>query len=408
MVTYQDVEWLIWPKQCHSLAALPPSSGHTLVACFRPKRAKKAFSTQTGRSAKMDSLLSAPSEQRHRDNVAPLVPEPTAVTARLDGPMHDFDGWFAAATIAAQPIDAAAEESCPAPTVEAPRAEPPSVEIPIQNATPLPTADIQPPQLPSPTASKLMDQLDELASDLAAKGHPASEKTVETIPQASNASAEPQAVEPSIQVPPRGDFGHTAFAAGSQPGRQRMIITSVGVCLAALLGAAIAWQSDFGGPSKSANDSNAAATKQAIPAVAQASAPKTVPAQPTSTTQAAAPTPSPELAKQLDTMVQDLAAVRRSVEQLTAKQEQLAAAQQQLDQLAAKQTQLVAKQEQLAQNIAKLQATEQSVKPRTTPPTQSRAAVLPPPSRTIPEPPVQVAPPQRVPSHPVPPMPIPQ
>jgi len=352
----------------------------------------------------MDSLLSAPSEQRHKDNVAPLVPEPTAVTARLDGPMQDFDGWFASATMAAaQPIDATAEETCPAPCAESP-----SVEMPIQNAAPQPTADIQPPQLPSPAASKLMDQLDELASDLAAKGHSASEKTVETIAETSNAFAESQAVEPSIQVPPRSDFGHTPFVAGSQPGRQRIIITSVGVCLAALLGAAIAWQSDFGAPSKSANDSNAAATKQAVPAATQASAPKTAPAQPAPMAQAAVPTPSPELAKQLDTMAQDLAAVRRSVEQLTAKQEQLAAAQQQLDQLAAKQTQLVAKQEQLAQNLAKLQATEQSVKPKTTPPTQSRAAAIPPPSRTVSEPPAQVAPPQRAPSHPVPPLPIPQ
>ena len=36
----------------------------------------------------MDSLLSPPNEQRHKDNVAPLVPEPTSVTARLDGPIH--------------------------------------------------------------------------------------------------------------------------------------------------------------------------------------------------------------------------------------------------------------------------------------------------------------------------------
>jgi hypothetical protein len=346
----------------------------------------------------MDSLLSPPNEQRHKDNVAPLVPEPTAVAARLDGPMHDFDGWFASATMAPQPIDATAEETCPAP----------SVEMPIQNEAPQSTPDIRPPQAPSAAASKLMDQLDELASDLAAKGHSSCEQAVETIPETSNASAEPQAVEPSIQVPPRSDFGHTPFATGSQPGRRRMVITSVGVCFAALLGAVIAWQSDFGAPSKSANNANLAATKQAVPAAAQASAPKTAPAQPAPVTQAAAPTPSPELAKQLDTMAQDLAAVRRSVEQLTAKQEQLAAAQQQLDQLAAKQTQLVAKQEQLAQNLAKLQATEQSVKPKTTPPIQSRAAAIPPPSRAISEPPAQVPPAPRALSHPVPPLPIPQ
>jgi len=356
----------------------------------------------------MDSLLSAPNEQRHTDNDAPLVPGPTAVTARLDGPMHDFDGWFAAATMAPQAIDATAEETCPPPSIESA-----SVEMPIESEAQQPTPDIPPPQVPSAAASKLMDQLDELASDLAAKGHSSREGAVETIPQTSKASAEPQAVEPSIQVPSRSDFGHSPFAAGSQPMRRRMVITSAGVCLAALLGAVIAWQSDFGAPSKSANDSDLAATKQAVPAAAQASPPKTAtaqpaPAQPAPMTQAAATAPSPDLAKQLDTMAQDLAAVRRSVEQLTAKQEELAAAQQQLDQLAAKQTQLFAKQEQLAQNIAKLQATEQSVKPRPTPPTQSRAAAIPPPSRTIQEPPPQVAPVQRAPSHPVPPLPIPQ
>src|SRR5262249_29189159 len=101
----------------------------------------------------MDSLLSSPSEQRHKDNVAPLVPEQTAVSARLDGPMHDFDGWFAAAEIAPQTIDVAAEESCPAP----------SAETPIQTAAPQPAPDIHPPQLPTAAASKLMDQLDELA-----------------------------------------------------------------------------------------------------------------------------------------------------------------------------------------------------------------------------------------------------
>jgi chemotaxis protein histidine kinase CheA len=311
--------------------------------------------------------------------------------------MQDFDGWFASATMALQPIDATAEETCPAP----------SVEMPIQNEAVQPTPDIHPPQVPSAAASKLMDQLDELAFDLAAKGHSSREEAAETVPQTSSSSAEPKAVEPSILVPPRADFGHTPFAVGRRPMRPRTVITSVGVCLAALLGAAIAWQSDFGAPSKSANDSNLAATKQAVPAAAQASPPKTASAQPAPVTQAAAPNPSPELTKQLDTMAQDLAAVRRSVEQLTAKQEQLAAAQQQLDQLAAKQTQLVAKQEQLAQNLAKLQATEQSVKPKTTPPTQSRAAVIPPPSRTISEPPAQ-APAPRAPSHPVPPMPIPQ
>ena len=68
----------------------------------------------------MDSLLSPPNDQRHEKDVVPLVPGPTAVSARLDGPVHDFDGWFASAAIAPQPIDASAEESCPAPSVEMP------------------------------------------------------------------------------------------------------------------------------------------------------------------------------------------------------------------------------------------------------------------------------------------------
>lgn len=346
----------------------------------------------------MDSLLSPPNDQRHEKDVVPLVPGPTAVSARLDGPVHDFDGWFASAAIAPQPIDASAEESCPAP----------SVEMPIPDETPQPTPDIHPPQVPSPAASKLMDQLDELASDLAAKGRSSSEEVVETMPETSPVSTELQVVEPSIQVPPRSEFGHNPFAAGSQPARRRMIVTSAGVCLAALLGAGIAWQSDFIAPTKSTNELNLAATKQAATASAQQPSANATPTQPAPVTQAATPKPSPELGKQLETMAQDMAAVRRSVEQLAAKQEQLAAAQQQLDQLAAQQTQLVAKQEQMAQNLAKLQATEQSVKPRTTPSTQSRAAAIPPPPRTLSEPPAQVPPTPRVPSHPVPPLPIPQ
>ena len=207
--------------------------------------------------------------------------------------------------------------------------------MPIPDETPQPTPDIQPPQVPSPAASKLMDQLDELASDLAAKGRSSSEEAVETIPETSHVSIEPQAVEPSIQVPPRSDFGHNPFAAGSQPMRRRMIVTSAGVCLAALLGAGIAWQSDFVAPTKSTNEFEPRRDKTGCRYVRSAASAKVTPAQPAPVTQAATPSPSPELAKQLETMAQDLAAVRRSVEQLTAKQEQLAAAQQQLDQLAA-------------------------------------------------------------------------
>ena len=74
--TYQDVEWLIWPKQCHSLAALPPSSRHTMVACFfGPTEPKTAVFTQTGWSAKW-ILAESPNDQRHEKDVVPACPAP--------------------------------------------------------------------------------------------------------------------------------------------------------------------------------------------------------------------------------------------------------------------------------------------------------------------------------------------
>jgi hypothetical protein len=106
-------------------------------------------------------------------------------------------------------------------------------------------------------------------------------------------------------------------------------------------------------------------------------------------------------------MAQDIAVVRRSLEQLSAKQEQLAAAQQQLEQLATKQEQLAGKQEQMAQNIAKLQAPDQNIRRRiSSPPPQARPAPVPP--RVNEEPTAQVSStPRPTPSHPVPPLPIP-
>jgi hypothetical protein len=345
----------------------------------------------------MDSLLSPPNDQRHKKDVAPMMPGPTAVTARLGGPLQDSEGWFASAAMSPQPVDVSAEESCPAPTVETtPDIAPPQL-----------SPEIQPAQAPSATTFELISQLDELASDLTAKGHASSEESVPAAEENADSSTAPEVAEPSIRVPPRSDFEQRPFATESEPKRRRMIFTLAGVCLAALAGAGIAWQSNFG-PTKSTNVDVAAA--KTAPAD-QTSTAKTAPTQSAPAPQAAVapavPAPAPELAKQLETMAEELAAVRRSVEQLTAKQEQLAAAQQQLEQLTTKQTQLTAKQEQLAQNLAKLQATEQSVKPKTTPAAQSRAAAVPPP-RTSSEPAAQLPSPSRPPSHPVPPLPIPQ
>jgi chemotaxis protein histidine kinase CheA len=400
VITYQDVAWQIWPKQCHSLASLPPSSCHTMLACFRPNRAKKLFSHAIKLERQMDSLLSPPKDQRHKEDIAPLVPGPTAVTARLGGPLQDSDGWFAAAAMSPQPVDVSAEESCPAP----------SFETSARNESPPPAPDIHPPQVPSAKTSELIDQLDELASDLAARGRPSSDEVIKAAQKEPELSVESQVAEPSIRVPPRADFEGNPIVSGRLPMRRRTIATLAGVCLAALTGAGIAWQSNLVWPTASTTGADVATPKVTAAAPASGASASIAPAQTAPVAQAAAtpaPPPTPELVKQLETIAQDLTVVRRSVEQLAAKQEELAAAQQQLEQLAAKQTQLAAKQEQLAQNLAKLQATEPSVKPKTTPPPQSRAAAVPPPPRTSPEPAVQLPTAPRQPSHPVPPLPIP-
>lgn len=348
----------------------------------------------------MDSLLSPPKDQDHKEDAAPLVPGPTAVTARLGGPLQDSDSWFASAAMSPQPVDVSAEESCPAP----------SVETFARNESPPPAPDTHPPQMPSAKTSELIDQLDELASDLAARVRPSSDEGISAAQKEPELSVESQIAEPSIRVPPRSAFEYNPFMSGNLPMRRRTIATLAGVCLAALTGAGIAWQSNLVWPTASTTGVDVATPKVAAGAPASAASTAIAPAQTPRVAQPAAtpaPPPTPELVKQLETIAQDLTVVRRSVEQLAAKQEQLAAAQQQLEQLAAKQTQLTAKQEQLAQNLAKLQATEQSVKPKTTPAPQSRAAAVPPPPRTSPEPAAQLPTALRSPSHPVPPLPIP-
>ena len=40
----------------------------------------------------MDSLLSPPNDQRHKKDVAPMMPGPTAVTARTRRPIARFRG----------------------------------------------------------------------------------------------------------------------------------------------------------------------------------------------------------------------------------------------------------------------------------------------------------------------------
>jgi hypothetical protein len=77
-------------------------------------------------------------------------------------------------------------------------------------------------------------------------------------------------------------------------------------------------------------------------------------------------TPTP--AQELKPMAVDLAAVRRSVEQLVAQQAQVAAQQQQI----------AAQQERITQSLAALQALEQEIKQKVSSPPPSRAVTAPP------------------------------
>src|SRR5262249_20923248 len=207
------------------------------------------------------------------------------------------------------------------------------------------------------------------------------------------------APEPSIRVsPPPSGFEDNQFAADRRSAGRRKVLRLASFATAALIGvgATIAWQSYGVSTAKPSGDAGVAAEQPASAAQVAASN--------------SAPAPvAPELAKQLDTMAQDIALVRRNVEQLTAKQEQLAATQQQLEQLAAKQAQLAAKQEQLAQNIAKLQTHEPNVKQRVSASPPPRPAPVPPRVTYEPPPaPVPAAPAPRSEPHPLPPLPVPR
>ena len=353
----------------------------------------------------MDSLQSALKDQRQTDDLVALAPGPTAVKAWPAEPTRDPDDGGVSATISPQLIDVAAEESCPAP----------AVQLSAQDEAPRLAPALATAQAPSATTFELMSKLEALASDLAVKERASSETRIGTVHEEPKLSGELRAVEPSISVSPRpAGFESDQFASDKPSTRRRTVRTLAGCFTAALigLGVAFAWQSHSVWTTKPPNDPDIAAVPpDPVPArqvpksdvALQQSGPvtqtATAPAVPAATS---APASSPELVKQLEAMTQDLISVRRSLEKLTA-------AQKQLEQLAAKQEQLAAKQDQMAQNIAKLQATEQSVRPKRSavrpPPPQSRAASVPPPAP--PEPAAQLSSVPRSALHPVPPLPIP-
>jgi len=344
----------------------------------------------------MVSSQSPLNEQYHRDDTVPLVPGAIAANARHGEPMND-------PTDSSQHIDITAEETCPAPTVQM------LAEGDAQQRAPV----IETAQVPSATTFRLMSQLEALASDLAIRGRDSSDQhDVENCHEESDFSAGLQATEPSICVTPRPS-SFDPFASDRPSIGRQIVFVLAGLFIAALIGVGgtFAWQSHGVWTMTSPNEADVAPGQRSSAPSAQASAPGAALPQSGSVTQTgsapSAPATPPELSKQLDAMVQDLALVRRGVEQLTAKQEQLAAAQQQLEQLVAKQQQLAAKQEQMAQNIAKLQTREQTIRPKTAAPPQLRAAPILP--RTPPEPAPQLssAPVPRSEPHPLPPLPIP-
>ena len=334
----------------------------------------------------MDSLKSSLNDQCHKDDIVALVPGPMAVKARPGGPPLDPDDQYVSTTISPQLIDVTAEETCPA-------------EMSAHDGAPQLAPAIPTEQVPSATTFELMNKLEALASDLAVKGRASSDQCTGNIHEESKLSSGLQAVEPSIRVSPRPTgFEIDQFASDRPSTSRRTVLTLASFFVAALIGLGVifAWHSHGVWTMKQPNDVDVAAEQRGSTPAGQVSTsdaalPQSVPVTQTATT-------SPELMKQLEAMMQDLASVRRGVEELAVKQEHFAAAQQQLEQLAAK-------QEQMAQNIAKLQALGQNARLKMSPPPQPRAVPIPP--RAPPEPAAQLSSVPRSAPHPVPPLPVP-
>jgi hypothetical protein len=348
----------------------------------------------------MDSLQDPLNDQYHNDGIVALVPEPMAVKARPGGPTRDPDDQYVSTTISPRLIDVTAEETCPA------------VQMSAQDGAPQLAPAIQTAQAPSATTFELMSKLEALASDLAVKGCGSSDQCTGNVHEESKVSSGLQAVEPSIRVSPRPTgFESDQFASDRPSTSRRTVLALASFFMAAVIGLGVmfAWHSHGVWTMQQPNDVDVAAEQQGSAPAGQLSTSDAAPPQSVLVTQTAtapvAPATSPELMKQLEAMTQDLASVRRGVEELAAKQEHLAAAQQQLEQLAAKQEQLSAKQEQLAQNIAKLQALGQNARLKMSPPPQPRAVPIPP--RAPPEPAAQLSSVPRSAPHPVPPLPVP-
>ena len=236
-----------------------------------------------------------------------------------------------------------------------------------------PAPVVQSASVPSAKSFELINHLDALARDFAAVSkRDSSNQCIETSEEVSSISAGLQAEEPVIHVTPRDQFTRDQFTRDRSWIGRRIPLTLASLFVVALIGigATFAWQTHRFSTTKSPIDvtEQTGSTPASHVLVQDAALPQSAPVSQTPPAPAA-PATAPELVRQLETMAQDLAVVRRNVEQLTATQEQLAA----------KQEQLAAKQEQMVQNIAKQQPVVQNIRHKISPPPLSRAVPIPPP-----------------------------
>jgi hypothetical protein len=169
-----------------------------------------------------------------------------------------------------------------------------------------------------------------------------------------------------LMEPDRSDQDNASIRIG--PSMTRRILRAIaGLVFLVLvgIGGMMAWQS-FGG--------ELAMVKAWAPSLAEMLS--------SSTTKPAAPAVGAEIQQQLKSIAADLAALRYTVEQLTANQDPLMHTQEQIsraqEQMSRAQEQISRTQEQMAQSIATLQTGEQLVHKRSSPPPAKPVHVLPP------------------------------
>lgn len=319
--------------------------------------------------------------QRHKDDLVIAKEGSTAGETKFGGPAHNSDRLVSMTELPIG-IDDTAELTAPPP-----------------DRGPAAVA----------TSPELISQLEALARDFAVRqnnGRESSEQCIETVEGGSVFSARLQVAGPPVGVSPRLHGSENNLLPRAKRligGRTTLIAGSFFMAVLIGVGATLAWHFH-----KPLNALDIAVEQSGSAASGPQSARNVVLQQPAPVTETApvqsSTAVSPQLVEQLEVVKQDLAVVRRSIEELTAKQEQF-------EQLATTQRQFAARQEQMAQAIAKLQVIEQSNRQKMSPsriyraaPTASRRN----PPRDAPAEPAEQLPPAPHPEPPRPPLPVPQ